>query len=38
VGIVQGYVTQSVLLQDFDREGYLEAVERFVSLPATTPE
>jgi AcrR family transcriptional regulator len=38
VGIVQGFVTQSVLFGEFDREGYLEAVERFVSLPATRPE
>lgn len=28
VGIVQGCVTQSVLFDDFDREAYLQAVER----------
>lgn len=28
VGLVQGYVVQSVLFTDFDRKGYLESVDR----------
>ena len=33
IGLVQGYVTQTVLFDDFDGEGYLEVVES-LSLPS----
>ncbi|MDR6971580.1 TetR/AcrR family transcriptional regulator [Leifsonia shinshuensis] len=37
VGLVQGYVVQSVLFEDFDRRGYLEAVERVAAAVRTNP-